>query len=422
VTNASLRGHIAHHGKSVALIGVVSGIGILASFAFQIMTARFLGPSDFGILAAFFAIINIAAMGSSSLQNAVTVQTARALRESARVVPKKKYLDGFMLEALYLGGAGAVLVIASSIWLDQSFNSSPVIPLVAATSIILSFVFARALGSIQGTGDSLGAVRWSTISLLLRVALVFVSFMFGLGLVGVLIAVLVGNLLSTWGALHKAQSLGLELQHKAFQRSGLVVLAISVVFATATNLDIIMVRAGAPADVAGTYAAAAVLVKAAFMVPATLSLYLLPRFVRQESNASLTRLGMRLTLALTLTASLGMLVVFALWGQGIGQLLYGSRYDFGQNLLVHLTLAYLPWMLAQGLLIRMIAMSSTTAFVLLGALLAVEVVLIWASLPNIDAMLASLACVGLVAAIGFYIIERRASQKSSRVAHGGESK
>lgn len=150
MANSKLSDHLVHHGKSVFLIGIISGVGIIAAFGFQIITARYLGPADFGILAAFFACINIAATGSSSLQNSVAVQSARTVSSNKTSQDKSLFkLDVFMVEALTLGGAGALIVLASALWLDKGLATNPLVPWIAAISIILSFIFARALGTIQ---------------------------------------------------------------------------------------------------------------------------------------------------------------------------------------------------------------------------------------------------------------------------------
>ena len=415
MANSKLSGHLVHHGKSVLLIGIISAVGIIAAFGFQIITARFLGPADFGILAAFFACINIAATGSSSLQNSVAVQSARTISSGRTSKDKSLFkLDGFMVEALTLGGAGALIVLASSVWLDKGLATNPLVPWIAAISIILSFIFARALGTIQGSGASLSTVWWSTFSLLIRLALVFVCFLLGLGLSAVLIAVLIGNIASAIGASLRSSNLNVELGRKAFQKDGLIVLFLSVVIALATNIDVILVRALTASDFAGTYAAAAVLVKAAFMVPATLSLYLLPRFVKQENNSNLTRLGTQATLGLTFATSLGMLIVFGLWGSTIGEWLYGNQYNFSNGLLPMLTLAFMPWALTQALLIRITALSSGLGLIILSIITGLLVLLIVATLPDVLLMLISVGVSGVFALLSFWIIDIDAHKKLQR--------
>ena len=415
MANTKLSGHLVHHGKSVLLIGIISAVGIIAAFGFQIITARYLGPTDFGILAAFFACINIAATGSSSLQNSVAVQSARNI-SSGRTSKEKAIvkLDGYMIEALTLGVAGALIVLASSVWLDQGLATNPLVPWIAAISIILSFIFARALGTIQGSGASLSTVWWSTLSLLIRLALVAFCFLLGLGLTAVLIAVLIGNIASAMGATLRSRNLNVNLGRKAFQKDGLIVLFLSVVIALATNIDVILVRALTASDFAGTYAAAAVLVKAAFMVPATLSLYLLPRFVKQENNSNLTRLGTQATLGLTFATSLGMLIVFGFWGSTIGGILYGDQYNFSNGLLPLLTLAFMPWALTQALLIRITALSSGLGLIILSTITGLLVVLIFVTLPDVLLMLTSVGVSGVLALLSFWIIDIDAHKKLQR--------
>ena len=404
-------------------LGLVSALGILASFGFQIVTARFLGPAQFGVLSSFFAIVSMAAIASGSLQNAVAVQTARALA-APETISRRSRFDGFTGEALILGGAGALIVVGGSPIIDSALHTMFLVPLLAAVAIILSFVFSRMVGTLQGTGDSRGVVWWSTIALLVRLALVFLALIVGLGLSGALAAVLIATALVMVGATIHAERLHVRVVHRVFQIDGIIVILMSMAFAWLTNVDVILVRALASHHTAGLYAAAATLVKAAFLIPSTLSLYLLPRFVRQENNRAMTRLGVRLTLLVTAAGSLLMTVIFWLIGSWITGLLFGAAYHIDNGLLAGLSLAYLPWIVAQGLLIRMNAMSSKSAlFVLLGVAV-VEWFVASAALPNIPLFILILGSAGLVVLVAFFVINRirSASSADDETAAGVESR
>lgn len=397
-------GHLASHGAGVVKVGLVSLLGIAASFGFQIVTARSLGLAEFGVLSSFFAIVSMAAIGSSALQNAVAVQTARAIALDTPAAPARR-LDGFTIEALVLGGAGTLLVVIGTPWISEALRTEYYVPLLAAISVLLSFIFARAVGSIQGVGDSQGAVWWSSISLILRFLLVALAFLAGLGLSGALVSVLLGSLLAMVGAGVQASRLRLRIAHRPFQAVGVVVLLMTVIFAWMTNVDVILVRAGASGEVAGLYAAAAVLVKSAFLVPATLSLYLLPRFVRQENDRAMTKLGVRVTLAVTAIGGLVMIAFFAVAGEWVTMFLFGSQYDIDSALLIGLSVAYLPWIMAQGLLIRMSALSSKLALLVL----AIAAIALWVAgslvLPDIYALLVVIGALGVVMLGSFFVVD-----------------
>jgi len=408
------RDHYRNHGSAVVRIGIISAVGILASFAFQIVTARWLGPVNLGIMSSFFAIVSMAAIGSSSLQNAVAAQTARLLVAGAAPTPRR--LDGFTIEALVLGGAGALAVVCFSPLIATSLATETYVPLLAAVSILLSFLFARIVGSIQGTGDSQGAVWWSTVSLVLRVALVGAVLLAGLGLIGALVSVLLASAVACVGAFVYARRSTIPLHHRPFGADGVVVIAMSIAFAWLTNIDLILVRAEADEYTAGVYAAAAQLVKSGFLIPATLSLYLLPRFVRQSGNTAMTRLGVRFTLGVTAAGAALMVAFFGIAGSFVMSVLFGTDYATENWLLVGLSVAYLPWIMAQGQLIRMNALASRTALAVLIFLMLAQFLAATFALPNIAYLLVVIGATGTVALVVFLIIDSRAA-RHARATH-----
>ena len=290
---ASLRGHAGPHAVPVLLIGLATVVGVLAALAFQVTSARAIGPQEFGLLAAFLAIINVAAFGSAALQNAVAVRTAEITSRSDGSSPPRRRRPS---EATIVGLGGALVVAALTPVLVRALHATPAVVLLAAAVIPLAFWLSEAVGALQGVGRSDIATWWSTISLLARLALVLAALALGLGIGGVLAAILLGTGLAVVGAAvpaRRARQVGLGI----FSSTGLTVLLVSLVFAWLVNADVIILRAASAATVVGHFASAAVLVKAAFIIPSTLSIYLLPRFVRNRSNDQLVRVGERVTLA-----------------------------------------------------------------------------------------------------------------------------
>jgi O-antigen/teichoic acid export membrane protein len=395
----SASSHYANHSAAVIRLGLISVLGIAATFGFQIITARMLGPEDFGVLSAFFAIVSMAAIGSSSLQNAVAVQTARALAAGGSGIPPRR-LDGFTIEALVLGGGGALIVALGSPLIMQGLNTALFVPLLAAVTVLLSFLFARSVGSIQGSGDSQSAVWWTTISLVLRLALVALAFAFGLGLAGALASVLLASAIAMAGAAFRTRSVPVE--HRPFRLVGIVVMVMSI--------DVILVRAHLSESTAGIYSASVMLVKAGFLIPATLSLYLLPRFVRQEGNAGMTRLGVRVTVLTTAGGGVIMTLFFFMAGSLAVRLLFGEAYETSNLFIGGLSLAYLPWIVAQGLLIRMNALASWTASISLAAAAAIQWIGGTLLLPNLTGFIWLLGMLGL-AVLGLFVLINRAAAR-----------
>jgi O-antigen/teichoic acid export membrane protein len=382
-------GHFRSHAVALGLVAGASVVGAGAAFVFQIVTARFLGADDFGLLAAFFSIVNVAALGSSALQNSVAVQTAMA---DPSVALRSRF--AIPLDALILGGAGGVGVALLTPVLGAALDASVWIILAAALSIPLSFLLAAYLGRVQGIGHAGGAVMWSTASLVARVALALPALALGLGVGGAVGAVVAATAVAVLGAAWAARRAPVPAK-SVFTADGLTVMAITVALAWLTSADVFFLRIRVPSDVAGAYAAVAVLVKASFILPSTLSMYLLPRFVRNRGNRDLTRIGVFASLGLSAATGVVLLLVFAILGPWIIALLYGNAYSLADTFLVPLAVAYIPWIILQGMLIQLTSVASRPASIALIAAVVVQSVLFSLVLPDVIAMLVVLASIGV---------------------------
>ncbi len=406
--------HLRSHGRALLAVGVASALGIIASFAFQLLSARFLSPADFGLLAAFFVIVNVAAIGSASLQNSVTVQTASALTPADPApAPRRRW----PVDAILLGAGGAVVVAVLAPWLASALSTTPLVILAAAATIPMSFVFADAMGLLQGSGQVARAVWWSTFSQTARVAFAVLAIAVGTGLGGIVGAVLAALIVAVIGGVWTARRVPRPVDG-VFSRSGIVIVVLTVAFAWLTSSDVIFLRAGAPEDLAGMYASVTVLVKTGFLLPSTLSLYLLPRFVKHRDNPDMSRIGVLATLGLSLGTSVAMIVVFLLLGDWIVALIYPAAYAPASDLLVPAALAYLPWIAAQGMMIKMTSSASPAAAVLLLGASVAQWIAFTVAIPDITAMLISYAVIGTVVLVAFFTIDMRAARRL-RTARAG---
>lgn len=404
--------HFRNHARGLSVVAVASVLGILAAFAFQVLTARYLGAADFGLLASFLVIVNVAAIGSSALQNSVTVRTASDLagQISSDVHPRRRR----PVDALVLGAGGALVVAALAPWIAGSLGTSPSVVVGAAVTIPLSFVFADSVGLLQGSGQVSRAVWWSTLSQLFRVVFAIIVVVIGVTLWGIIGAVLAALVVAVIGATWSARSVP-RPRESVMSRTGMTIIVLTVAFAWLTSSDVLFLRAGGPADLAGYYAAVTVLVKTGFLLPATLSLYLLPRFVRNRENLRLSRLGVLVTLGLSVATSAAMILVFALFGGWIMGLLYGNGYAPAIALLAPTALAYLPWIAAQGVLIKITSSASIGGAIAI----AIAVGCQWAAfallVPDVYAMLVAQGVVGALVLAAFLLIDLSPARRS-RVA------
>lgn len=392
---------------------MASIVGAVAAFVFQIVTARLVGPDDFGLLAAFFSIVNVAAIGSSALQNSVAVQTAAggpsvSVRTGVRVP----------VDALIVGLAGGILVVVISPILAEALGSSLGIVVGAAISVPLSFLFAAYVGRVQGAGRATAAVGWSTASLVLRVLIAVPALLLGAGVGGAVGAVVAAAGLATVGAAVTARRTPAP-KRSIFTADGTTIMLITVALAWLTSADVFFLRILAPASLAGEYASVAVLVKASFILPSTLSLYLLPRFARNRDSVELTRVGVFASIGVSAAAGVALLLAFWLVGGSVVDIVLSGGYAGAKPLLVPIAAAYVPWIILQGLLIQLVSDASRVAAVALVVAVGVQAAVFLCLLPDLGATLVAFGALGwvvcgvLVAAI-MAKLRRTSSDRSVR--------
>ncbi|MGZ0068022.1 hypothetical protein [Microbacterium arborescens] len=401
-------GHVRTHAMALSAVGVASALGAVAAFVFQILTARSLGTADFGLLAAFFSIVNVAAIGSSAVQNSVAVETAAAPSSRASGIRRQIPAD-----ALVIGAGGGLLVAALAPRIADALGANVSIVLAAAATIPLSFLFASFVGRVQGSGRAAVAVGWSTASLLLRVLFVAPLMALGVGVGGAAGAVLAATGLATVGAAFAARNVPGPTR-TVFTVDGATIITITVALAWLTSADVFFLRMLAPADTAGSYASVAVLVKAAFILPSTLSLYLLPRFARNRGRSRLTWLGVGVSVLASAGVSVLLLGVFAVAGEPIINLLYGSAYSGAASLLVPVVAAYIPWIILQGLLIQLIADASRLAALSLCAAVVVQAFVFVRFLPDVASALTGFGVLGAVLCVVLIVVVVAKVNRSGR--------
>lgn len=404
------QGAFSRHGRALLEIGVVSGFGILATAGFQIVASRGLGPAGFGLLASFLAIINVAAVGSAALRSAVAVIMAESGPPLQSQTHGRRWRDSSMVEALILGGLCTVALLMATPLLARSLETNIGALVLTAAAVLPYFFFARAQGLLQGAGDSRSVVLWTTGSQIVQLLLTLAALALGLAYVGILFAILITAGLGAVGAAFQARNLAIPVDRKPFSRNSTIVLLLTLTFAWLTNADVILVRAGTSEIVAGSFAAAAVLIKTTLILPTTLSLYLLPRFVNRRHDAAMTKFGVNITLGLTFLSGVAMYGIVLFAGPLLISVFFGDGYAMSADLLPQLALMWLPWAMALGLLVRITAVASKSALVVIVLVAGVQWIGSTMLLPDVSAMMlfnGTLGALTLTALFAIHVVKTR---------------
>jgi len=268
---------------------------------------------------------------------------------------------------------------------------------------------AERVGILQGSRRSGSAIWSGTISLLLRLAVAIAAALLGWTVAGMLGAVVFG--VASGPLLATAMGRGLRRPaYNVFTGVGRDVLVMTALWAWLLNADVIVMRIAADPLTAGHYASAAAFVKATVVVPTALAYYLLPRFVQNRGNAALAQRAQGLLLTLTAAVGLAASLVFWLAGSWLARLAFGDAYDAAGQLLLPLSVAFIPWLMAQAVLIRLTASPGRFTSWLLAGLAVVQVPLILLLVGNVMVIIVAQGVIGTVGVLGFLLASRRLNQ------------
>jgi O-antigen/teichoic acid export membrane protein len=259
-------------------------------------------------------------------------------------------------------------------------------------------------------------VWWSTGAQIAQLFLAIAVLLLGYGAVGVLVVLVVCAVGGAVGASFEARRLSIVSSAPPFTIESIVVLALTIGLAWLTNADVVLVRAHAPEEIAGAFAAAAVLVKTTLIIPATLSLYLLPRFVSRRGDASMLKFGVNVVLAITFASGLAMLALVTVAGDLIVRILFGASYASTDQYLSLFALTWIPWALAQAILIRITASASRLGVIILAIAAAAQYIGAMMVLPDVARMMIVNGSVGLFAFLAMYLLHVIAGRRLAAAA------
>lgn len=414
--NGPAESALVRHARNLSLIAVVSGIGTIGSVVFQTITIRILTPSEFGLVAALLAIANLAAVGSAALRNSVAVEYS-AIPYSAQAF---RQIDRSLVESIAIGlistFAVGLLLLSSA----QALNADQVAIVLVVASVVPYFISARSTGLLQGAGRALSVVVWSTASVLLQVLLMAsIAFRFAT-IESVLIVMLIAAVFNAAGSSIQSYVNRLSTAGRYFPKRMVIVLVTSVALTWLSTSDTIFARIWASEEIAGQFAAAAAGAKVMLLVPAALSMYLLPKFVRFADNRSVMLRGVYLSLVVSLGFG-GVLALMFLVFAPLIQFVLGDSYRPAVELMPILALALIPLAGAQAVFIRILTLGKIAPLVLLVSLSTLQALAFWITLPNVSEFLTAIAIVGILAVIAGVVINHRTLLKSNTTTLHSES-
>ncbi len=296
----------------------------VATYGFQMIAARILGPEQYGGVSALMALFLVAAVVQLGLQ-------ATAARRIAASPGNVAQIEGVILgvtwRAAWLTG-GLLLVLSPVVW--QVLRLDSILPaLLLAVGAVPLTVMGGQAGILQGER------RWRALSLVylalgvprlaVGTAAILIRPTEGAAMAGVAVAMFAPVVVGWW-VLRRPRDVGTsdaENERRPVSREAVASSVALLAFFVLSNVDIVIARFVLPRQDAGLYAGGLILTKAVLFLPQFVVVVAFPSMstVAQRRRALLRSLGAGA--ALGAASVLGALLLPGLAMFFIG----GSQYD-----------------------------------------------------------------------------------------------
>lgn len=322
---------------------ILINIGNIINYLYQIIMARMLGPSDYGILAVLISLTYIFAIPALSIQTAVVKKIAR-LNVKKDYDKMKGLLFHFLRKLFIFSLILFVLFAILSLLLVKPLNIPFWLLVLTGTLIITSFIYPIAAGALQGL-KKFSALGWNTIlvfavKLVLAIILVIAGFkvygavwgfIFGM-VVGFIVAI--PSLKKIINAKEKGD--GTKILTK---ENGLIFMAI-LVLVFIYSIDVILVKLFFSGEIVGQYAVISMIGKIVLFSTMSIGNVMFPiSSERHHAKIKTKSIIKKAYLSVLVLCSIAVLV-FALFPELIIKLLFGSQYVIISSSLVYIGVAF----------------------------------------------------------------------------------
>ena len=277
--------------KHAGIMFVTSIFAGIFNYSYQIFMGRALGPEEYSIFGALFAISYIISIIASTIQTSIARFVSKFIGEKKN--KKIRYLIKGSLKRMFLLGITIFLFISVFSTLISSFlKINTVFPVIIMGSV---FLFATLLpvnlGALQGLQKFviLGSNRVINYASKLIFGIIFVSI--GFGVCGALGAVVIGAIIALLISLIPLKNYIINNDSKKVNfkflevyRYSLPALLAMFCFTVPTNVDVIIVKHFFSANNAGIYTAVSVLGKIILFIPGAVVAVMFPKVTKSYSE------------------------------------------------------------------------------------------------------------------------------------------
>jgi len=326
-------------GFQTASLFLLDGLANAIDFAFHFWLGRLLIPSDFAILQTLNSVALVYTTANGVFQPVVSRFIAEA-RGKGRSDSAPAIFQSFLRAAFWLGLLLSLLVFIFAGGIGQLLNLPAWTIQLSATVMLFSSIRPVAVGTLQGS-ENFMAFGFARLALSIgRILLLLIFVQAGLGLIGAVIALPFGWLVSVLcGFLLLGRSFWIRnnfssahLLREGWKLSFYALLAY-VAYMTLTSLDLIWVNQNLTGELAGAYAGLVLMRRIVALLPGVAVTVMFPRVVRSLAEGKLPTRILARTAALILAMSGTLSLLYFIFGAQLITFIFGSDYQAASPLL-----------------------------------------------------------------------------------------
>jgi O-antigen/teichoic acid export membrane protein len=390
----------------MATLFVLDGLANVIDFAFYFWMGRSLFPSDFASLQTLNAVILVYVTASGVFQPVISrfVAEARGRGEEA-LVPG--IFQTFLGPALGVGLGLGILILVLSGGLARLFNLPVWSIQLSAALILLSTLRPVAAGVLQGRENFARFGFTRLVQASARILLGVVLVRAGLGLVGAVIALPFGWLVSVLcaflllgrGTWRTDSPRAQDLLRKGWVLSAFALLAYFA-FMSLTSLDLVWVNRNFGGQMAGAYSVLVLMRRIIALLPGVAVLVMYPRVAKALAEGRSPARLLAQTAVIIVATGGALTLIYFVFGNQLITLIFGAGYHSGAPLIGWMGLAMLGVSLAAIWLSYYLAEKPRGFVLLLGAGVGLEWLLLNLLPPSLSAATLAFGATGWLLALG----------------------
>lgn len=329
--------------KGSLILFILLNIGNLINYLYQIIMARMLGPSDYGILAVLISLTYIFAVPTMAIQTAISKKIA--IFNIKKEYNKMNSLFFSFLRKLFMFSLIVfILFVILSFFIVKPLNISFWLLVLTGTLIITSFIYPLAAGSLQGM-KKFSALGWNTLLVFfIKIIAAIILVIFGFKVYGAILGFLFGIIFGFIMALPYIKEIinankDNDRVKILTKENSLIFMAI-LVFVFIYSIDVILARVFFPAEIVGQYAVLSTIGKMILFSTMSIGNVMFPisaerHYVKARTSGIIKKASLYVFILCTIAV-----ILFIVFPELIIKLLFGNQYLEIARLLPYLGIAF----------------------------------------------------------------------------------